>query len=291
MLKGGGSTKAGGGGSSDGGGGDAPQGDGDVKKARFDKLGLTWTLPTREGIRNFAFSSKAAPDLVIKEKTIYGGIARAALDGEGPAVELELSVQHAHPGATSKAYINESENHFDDLAKENFTGTPIPNLDEDYKVGNWHGSMKALSGKDKAGRPLMIRTVFAVLREYLYHFVITAHEKAETTAEGQIRDALGGLKWDDTNEGVRGPIVCEFPAITSVRADTTLLGSDKAFSVMTKPNVTLKKPAVIGALKWDARTAQFNKWHFAWRGASPARTCSSARSATPTRCFAGARLP
>src|SRR5204862_2315601 len=116
--------------------------------------GLTWTLPAREGVRNFAFSNKMPPDVTIKEKTIYRA-ATAALDGEGPAVDIQLEIRLANPGATSKEYINNNDNYFEELTKESFDGTPIPNLDEDYRVGNWHGSMKSLTGKDKAGQPLM----------------------------------------------------------------------------------------------------------------------------------------
>src|SRR5205814_2114224 len=83
--------------------------DGDDKKARFEKLGLTWTLPAREGVRNFAFSNKMPPDVTIKEKTIYRA-ATAALDGEGPAVDIQLEIRLANPGATSKEYINNNDN-------------------------------------------------------------------------------------------------------------------------------------------------------------------------------------
>src|SRR5439155_9334417 len=135
-------------------------------KARFDKLGLTWTLPKRDGIRNFSIVGRQGPDVYVQEKT-HTQAAVARLDGEGPLVEIDLSIETAEAGATAKSYVNAPQN-FEKIIKENFDGVPVPNLDEEHKLGNWHGAMKALSGKDHSGSPLYIRTIYSVLRNVLY---------------------------------------------------------------------------------------------------------------------------
>ena len=256
VLKGGSTRPTG------GGDGAAPEAGevGDGLSARYDKLGLTWTLPApkdpKEGFRNFAITARGPADVVPKADTNIE-IGRAELQGEGPQVVIEFQIEKANAGGTSKAYINQDRN-FEELLKVNFEGNPVPNLDEEVAVGNWRGSMKAFTGKDKANKPLYIRTVFSVLKGTLYVIRVVAHDKGEIPAHTAIGEALAGLKWDDASEGVRGPVVTEFTSVTAVRPDAGDMGKDTVISKLG--TFSVKKPAAFGSIRYIATDAGFVKW-------------------------------
>lgn len=265
VLKGATAGTAGGaaGGPSDG-GGEAP--DGDTHKARFDKLGLTWTLPQRPQIRNFSMTQRSSPNAVPTDKGNLT-LAQARLDGEGPGVEIEVSVEKAQPGGTSKGFINNDEN-FKNLIENNFEGTPVPNLDEEVKLGNWHGAMKSFTGTGKGGgKKLYVRTIFSVLREYLYIVRVVAFDNAQTQSGLQIGDALGGLKWDDITEGVRGPVAMEFRSVTTVRADLADVG--KETPIFKLATFSMKKPAAFGKINYNAQDQGFEHWAAAIEARKP----------------------
>src|SRR5205085_5809304 len=130
-----------------------------------------------------------------------------------------------------------------ELVKANFDGVPVPEVDEDYKIGNLHGAMRSFTGKSKDGKPLYIRVALMTIRHVLYELLIVAHDKAEKEHRDAIKAAIAGLVWDDATEGVRGPWASPIPATTMARKDSSELGKD---SPIIAAGLNGTKPAALG---------------------------------------------
>lgn len=239
-----------------------------ANSVRFDKLGCTWTLPKAPEEPDkprwaFASGEGGNPHL---DGTSDGTLAAAGFSaGEGGAAEISVHVHPGKPGLTAKAAIGNDDN-FSHLV-DAFEGTPVPNLDEDVKIGNWHGAARSFAGKSKtSGKPLFIRVVLATLRAALYEVRLTAEDKAEQKYKAEIQAALSGIRWDDTGEGVRGPWAAPFPSTTETRKDSADVGRE---TTIIAAGVRGTKPAAFSRIKWDATNDSFKNYSYAAEARKP----------------------
>ena len=225
-------------------------------KREFPNVGLTWTLPEGgerkappvkdgdpERVWKWGFAPQGNPGL---ERGQNGLLAAAVLTlNDAPLIVAELTLPKVDTADIPPAGIVKNDGNFDDFAKQNFDGTPIPNIDADCKVGNARGAYYSLSGKaNQDGRPLFFRFYFVTLQQQLYRLLITAHEGAETSESDFMKALVNGLAWADTTVGIRGPLLAPFQTATSDRKNWRDLGKKREIV----GSVNLKKPPQFGEL-------------------------------------------
>jgi hypothetical protein len=249
------------GGAPAGGGAEAPAETGPKLKQEFGKLGLTWTLPpggkkelppVKEGdperLYEWAFAQQGDPNI---GPEAFGLLAVAAFNFNGATmVSIDLRiVKFTDVADPDPAKLVDVEHLFQETEKENFDGTPIPNIDHDYKVGNARGAHKTFTGKDKEGKPLFIRTLFVTLKRVTYRVVVVAHDGFEQKESAWIKEALDGLQWADTTAGIRGPIASPFISAAGPR-DKEWIKFNEVAKIIGHAEV--KKPKQFGML--DVKT-------------------------------------
>jgi hypothetical protein len=185
--------------------------------------------------------------------------------GEEVVASIDVRTQKANPGVTAKWIVNRDDI-FDRIAEANFSGHPVPNIDEDVKLGNLKGASRALGGTGKNGKKLHIRIYFATLREVVYEVHVVSHEGAESAHAADLSACLAGLVWDDTTQGVRGPWATPFPSDTTSRADA---GDAAKESSIIALGFTGKKPVGLTKAKFDATQEAYANWAFALEGRKP----------------------
>ena len=225
-------------------------------KREFANLGLTWTLPEGgerkappvkdgdpERVWKWGFTGTGNPGLARGQD---GTLAVAALNlNESTLIVAELGLPKVNTQDIPPAGIVKTEQNFEELAKQNFDGTPIPNIDADCKVGNARGAYYTLSGKSSQdGKPLFIRLYFVTLQQQLFRLVITAHDGAESSESDFLKALVNGLAWADTTVGIRGPILAPFQTSTTDRKNWKDLGKKRDIV----GSVSLKKPPQFGEL-------------------------------------------
>jgi len=232
--------------------GETPKG---AFKRTFPGVGLTWTLP-EGGEKKLPPVKDGEPERVWKWGFTSGGnaalnrgqdgvLAVASLNlNETQLIVAELSLPKAAADIPPAAIVK-NEGNFDDLAKQAFDGTPIPNIDADCRVGNARGAYYTMSGKgQQEGRPLFVRFYFVTLQQQLFRLLITAHDGAETSEVDFLKALVNGLSWTDTSIGIRGPLVAPFRTASTERKDWKDLGKKRDII----GSVTLKKPPQFGEL-------------------------------------------
>ncbi len=293
------------------GGGDeapaAPAGDGLTK--RFEKLGLTWKLPPQSAEAppptppdgdappdsdkpppgpppRWAWDvSHGNPNLQPLEK---GELARAGLVvGEDNPVVVSLFIQPGQAGGTVSGFVNNSGN-VDTFTKNNFSDTPIPKMDEDMAIGNWHGGVLILTGKDKQAEPgrLQVRMYVAILKNVVYILEMHLLGGAENKYKPELKAVLAGLRWDDTKEGIRGPVSTPFPPFTEPRGK--FLGEDRK---VTKPAFQLTKPALFAELEYPGTAQEFAEWSWAAEARKEGAYCFVGILTRPVKAFQEQKPP
>jgi hypothetical protein len=251
---------------------EAPAGAGEAgpPPQSFPQFSLTWTLPkattlppAKEGddprpVRwGWGTGPAVKPDAAPGTTAL---LAAAFLAAEGPApVVVELHTQKAPVGMTAQA-VAEHEPNFQGYM-DDFSGIPAPRIDREAEIGNLLGASRSLNGKDKQDppRPLFYRITFVVLKDWLFHTVVRAHDDAESTYRAQIRELIAGLQWGDAKQGIRGPRVTPFLTYTDVRKDG--IGGGKETPVV-QATISLKKPASFAQIKFDATVREYADYQF-----------------------------
>lgn len=238
--------------------GDAPAGDGDASKRpivrKFEHLGLTWTLPPGgkktlppvkddepERVWEWGFVNAGNPAMKRGEN---GLVAAAALNFNGETlIRLELELPPAAADIDPAAIVR-NERNFESL-KNNFDGSPVPNIDVDTRVGNARGAYFTWSGKGaRSGKPYFVRFYFVTLQQQLFRLLVIAENRAEQSEADFLRAATHGLVWADASTGIRGPIAAPFPTSTAQRKEWKDHGVEKRLESPLK----LKKPKEFGVL-------------------------------------------
>lgn len=225
-------------------------------KREFPNVGLTWTLPEGgerkappvkdgdpERVWKWGFAAQGNPGLARGQD---GLLAVAALNlNESQLIVAELGLPKVNTQDIPPAGIVKTEQNFEEIAKQNFEGTPIPNIDADCKVGNARGAYYTMSGKNSQdGKPLFIRLYFVTLQQQLFRLVITARDGAESSESDFLKALVNGLAWTDTTVGIRGPILAPFQTSTTDRKNWKDLGKKREIV----GSVSLKKPPQFGEL-------------------------------------------
>ena len=222
----------------------------DARTIRFAKRGFVWKLPAPPAEADaprwdLLAASEAKPDRAVGEP---GLLAVGVLHKEEERfVELHIRAMQGQAGATPKGIINNDEN-FDDFAKGNFEGTPAPEIDEDYPLGNIRGASRTMTGKGKDGKPLFARIVFVSIRDVIYQVLVLAGGGAEKAHRDAIKAAMAGIQWEDTKEGPRGPWGVPYPSLSQPRKGLAALGQDAKIVAL---GIEGKKPAAFGFINAD----------------------------------------
>lgn len=244
---------------------------------RFEKLGLTWTLPKppeptepppgseskEPSTYAVGFTSEGNKDIAPLESGLCS-VGVLNKDG-GAAIVVVLELPKAKADVSSLEVIK-NEGNFDG-AKERFEGSPVPAMDGETHLGNALASSRTMSGKDKEGRPLWIRWYATTIKKQLYLARVEAHDRAETTQKDWMKGALDGIRWDDTTSGVRGPYVTPFSSASEKRG-TDWIDFEKKMP-FKHSTVGLTKPATFGRLKYVATDDAFKPWVFAGEAREP----------------------
>lgn len=243
---------------------------------RFEKQGITWTLPkppetpNPEDKRTWGWRAEGNVDLALNDA---GRLATASLDDAGQTVILiAFEMPKSSGGVMDQNPIDSIKNdgNFKQFS-EDFDGTPIPNIDEDTKIGNVRGGSRSLTGKNKDGRPLYRRVYAVGRRKQLYWLIVTALDKAEQTQKEWLKDAIGGLNWDDTAQGLRAPWVVPFRDVSEGRGSEWLEVNEK--KPFASSAVKLVKPATFARIKFTATEQPFAKWVYAAEERKPDVYC------------------
>ena len=255
----------------------AEPGAGDGFKRRFEKLGLTWTLPKapeptepppgsdqKEPSKyDVGWGTEGKQDIAPLEK----GLAAVAVLGKDGAAAVTITLELPDtPADMSSLDLIKEEGHFEKV-KDNFDGAPMPNVDSETHLGNALASSRTFAGKGKDGRPLWIRFYATTIKRQVYLSAVTAHERAEVTNKDWIKAALDGLHWDDTKSGVRGPYVTPFPTASENRGSGWQDFDKKA--PFKQSGVSLTKTPAFGRLKFVATDDPYKTWVFGAEARAP----------------------
>ena len=246
--------------------------------ARIEKYHLAWNLPkppkadeapfwkfTPLGLSRLGSSGDDTPSGRAKESLALLEPAQAT-DGN---LQVLLRAGVVEPGFLPSAAVSEDDN-FRSMVSSLFDGTPVPNVDQEVSLGNWHGASRSYTGKGKDGKGLYVRLIFAVLKGVSYDFQISGSDGSESRHLDDIKRALAGLRWDDVNEGVRGPWAAPFKSATDERKDWIDFGKDATRKAGV---VTVKKPAAFGVLKFSASEEAFSSWLHAFEARKQGAYC------------------
>jgi hypothetical protein len=177
-------------------------------------------------------------------------------------MEMEVHIQPAREGASLEGFTDNQEN-VDNLAR-NFESAPPPQVDRDVPVGNWKGGALSMTGKGRNGKQLQIRLYFVILKGLIYEVHVVAHDHAQKKFNKALLAAVAGLKFQDTDEGVRGPIAG--PVLPHTEPRGKGVGTEEKL----EPGgvLKLKKPAAFATL---AAKPQSNNPLESWPFAAEAR--------------------
>jgi hypothetical protein len=253
----------------------APPAGGDARgpTRRFEKLGLSWTLPAGEtGVGSWVFLG-GDPGLGPTDSGWIATVEYASDDGL-KHVEAELAVRPYETGQPLAAFLEKGAR-TDPIAGV-LDGFPEPTVVKGTTVGNAHGGALTVSGKAKdgarkaPGQPLEVRAYFVLAKGVAYQLNVFLRGEPGRHA-AQARAALDGLEWEGLVESAWGPVASPFEMHSEPRGD--LLDKDVEVKVTKAHGFRVTKPKGWRLWRIDGANPTFHYFdRQVWWFAAEART-------------------